>query len=46
MEKPRGADDQVDQMSQASNRLHAMVSLAKYSSPMPRQPTGERGWMA
>jgi hypothetical protein len=27
MEKSRGADDQVDQMSQTLNRLRAMVSL-------------------
>ena len=40
MEKSRGADDQVDQMSQASKRLRAMVSLHKYSMPMPRLPTG------
>jgi hypothetical protein len=36
MEKSRGADDQVDQMSQALNRLRAIVSLPKYSPPMPR----------
>jgi hypothetical protein len=46
MEKSRAADDQVDQMSQALNRLLAMVSLPKYSPPMPRPPTGDRGWMA
>jgi hypothetical protein len=40
------ADDQVDQGSQALNRLRAMVSLPKYSPPMPRPPTGDRGWMA
>ena len=38
MEKSRGADDQVDQMSQALNRLRAMVSLPKY----PRQCRGPR----
>jgi hypothetical protein len=43
MEKSRAADDQVDQMSQALNRLLAMVSLPKYSPPMPRPPSGERG---
>jgi hypothetical protein len=45
MEKSRGADDQVDQMSQALNRLRAMVSLPKYSPPMPRtrHATGD-GW--
>jgi hypothetical protein len=36
MEKSRGADDQADQMSQALNRLRAMLSLPKYSPPMPR----------
>jgi hypothetical protein len=46
MEKSRGADDQVDQLSQALNRLRAMVRLPKYSPPMPRPPTGDRGWMA
>jgi predicted phage terminase large subunit-like protein len=39
-------DDQVDQMSQALNRLRAMVSLPKPYLPMPRPPTGDRGWMA
>jgi len=43
MEKLRGADDQVDQMSQALNRLRAMVSLPKYSPPLARPPTGDRG---
>ena len=46
MEKSRGADDQADQMSQALNRLRAMVNLPKYSPPLPRPPTGDRGWMA
>jgi hypothetical protein len=46
MEKSRGPDDQVDQMSQALNRLRAMVSLPKYSPPLPPPPTGDRGWMA
>ena len=46
LEKSRKADDQVDQMSQALNRLRAMVRLPKYSPPMPRPPTGDRGWMA
>jgi hypothetical protein len=46
MEKSRGADDQVDQMSQALNGLRAMASRPKYSLPMPRPPTGDRGWMA
>ena len=35
-----------DQMSQALNRPRAMVSLPKYSPPMPRPPTGDREWMA
>ena len=39
-------DDQVDSFSQALNRLRAMVSLPKYSPPMSRRPTGDRGWMA
>jgi hypothetical protein len=46
MEKSRGPDDQVDQMSQALNQLRAMVSLPKYSPPLPPPPTGDRGWMA
>jgi hypothetical protein len=46
MEKSRGADDQVDKMSQALNRLRAVVSQPKYSPPMPRPPTGDREWMA
>jgi hypothetical protein len=29
-----------------SNLLRAMVSLPKYSTPMPRPPTSDRGWMA
>jgi hypothetical protein len=43
MEKSRGADDQADQMSQALNRLGAMVRLPKYSPPMPRLPDGRSG---
>jgi predicted phage terminase large subunit-like protein len=39
-------DDQVDQMSQALNRLRAMVSLPKPYLPIPSPPTGDRGWMA
>jgi hypothetical protein len=46
MEKSRGVDDQAEQLSQALNRLRAMVSLPKYSPPMPRPPTGDGGWMA
>jgi hypothetical protein len=46
MGKSRGADDQVEQVSQALNGLRAMVSLPKYSLPMPHPPTGDRGWMA
>jgi hypothetical protein len=45
MEKSRGADDQVDQMSQALNRLRGVISLPKYSPPMPWPPTDDRGWM-
>jgi hypothetical protein len=33
-------------MSQALNRLRTMVSPPEYSSPMPRPPSGDRGWMA
>jgi hypothetical protein len=36
VEKSRGADDQVDQMSQALNRLRTMVSVPRYSPPIPR----------
>ena len=36
----------MDQMSQAINRLRAMVSPPKFSPPMPRPATGDRGWMA
>ena len=39
-------DDQVDSMSQALNGLRAIVRLPKYSPPMPRPPSGDRGWMA
>jgi hypothetical protein len=46
MEKSRAADDQLGQMSQALNRLRAMVSPPKYSLPIPHPPTGDRGWMA
>ena len=46
MEKSRGADDQVDQMSQALNRPRGMVRPPKYSPPMARPPTGDRGWIA
>jgi len=43
MEKSRGADDPVDLMSQAINRLRTMVSPPRYSPPMPRPPAGDRG---
>jgi hypothetical protein len=46
MEKSRDPDDQVEQMSLALNRLRATGSLSKYSPPIPRPPTGDRGWMA
>jgi hypothetical protein len=35
----RQAAEELEQMSQALNRLRAMVSLPKYSTPMPRPPT-------
>jgi hypothetical protein len=38
-------DDQVDQMSQALNRLRTMGSVPKYTPPIPRPPSGDRGWM-
>jgi hypothetical protein len=41
-----GRTTRLDQPSQALNRLRAMASLPKYSPPMPRPPTGDRGWMA
>jgi hypothetical protein len=46
MEKSRGADDQVEQMSQALNRPRGMVRPPKYSPAISRPPTGYRGWMA
>jgi hypothetical protein len=46
MEKSRGADDQVDQMSQALNRLRAMVSPPQVFRAKAAPPTGDRGWMA
>jgi hypothetical protein len=41
----RQAAEELDQKSQALNRLRAMVSLPKYSPPMPRprQATAD-GW--
>jgi predicted phage terminase large subunit-like protein len=39
-------DDQVDQMTQALNRLRAMVNLTRSVLPPPRPPSGDRGWMA
>jgi len=40
-------DEQVDQMTQALNRLRAMTVLTG-RSPLPtlRPPSGDRGWMA
>jgi hypothetical protein len=38
--------EELGQMSQALNRLRALVSLPKYSPPIPWPPTGDRGWMA
>jgi hypothetical protein len=46
VEKSRWAADQVDQMSQALNRLRAMGSLPKYSPPMPRPRQVTTLWMA
>jgi hypothetical protein len=42
----RQAAEELQQMSQALNRLRATVRLPKYSPPTPRPPTGDRGWMA
>ena len=42
----RQAAEELEQMSQALNRLRAMVSPPKYSLPIPHPPTGDRGWMA
>jgi hypothetical protein len=42
----RQAAEELGQMSQALNRLRAMMSLPKYSPPLPRPPTRDRGWMA
>jgi predicted phage terminase large subunit-like protein len=42
-------DDQVDQMTQALNRLRAMTVLnnpGRGALPLPRPPSGDRGWMA
>ena len=44
MEKSRAADDQVDQVSQALNRLRALASLPKYS-PLCRGPRRANRWM-
>ena len=43
MEKSRGADDRVDQMSHALNRLCALVSLPEYSPPMALPPERRPG---
>jgi hypothetical protein len=42
----RQAAEELEQMSQALNRLRATASLPKDSPPMPWPPTGGRGWMA
>jgi len=39
-------DDQVDQMTQALNRMRAMVVVPPRYFPPPRPPSGDRGWMA
>jgi predicted phage terminase large subunit-like protein len=39
-------DDQVDQMTQALNRLRAMVVVPPRYFPPPNPPRGDRGWMA
>ncbi len=39
-------DDQVDQMTQALNRLRAMTVMNKSILPAPRPPSGDRGWMS
>jgi predicted phage terminase large subunit-like protein len=39
-------DDQVDQMSQALNRMRAMVVVPRPYFPPPRIPSGDRSWMA
>jgi predicted phage terminase large subunit-like protein len=40
-------DDQVDQMTQALNRMRAMVVMRTVAPlPTPRPPSGDRGWMA
>ena len=38
-------DDQVDQMTQALNKLRAIVIVPRPFVFMPRPPTGDRGWM-
>ena len=38
-------DDQVDQMTQALNKLRAIVIAPRTFMFMPRPPTGDRGWM-
>ena len=39
-------DDQVDQMTQALNRMRAMVVVPKPYYPPPCPPSGDRSWMA
>jgi hypothetical protein len=46
IQKSRGADGQMDQMSQALNRQRAMVSLPTYSPPLARPRLETAGWMA
>jgi hypothetical protein len=42
----RNRDGRTTRWSSPSTKLRAMVSLPKYSPPMARPPTGDRGWMA
>ena len=40
-------DDQVDQMTQALNRMRAVVRPpTRYFPPLPSPPSGDCGWMA
>jgi hypothetical protein len=46
MEKSRGADDQVDQLSQALNRLRAMGEPARVLAANAAAADERPGWMA
>jgi predicted phage terminase large subunit-like protein len=39
-------DDQVDQMTQALNRLSGSINLTKSPLPAPQIPSGGRSWMS